>query len=189
VRKAQAEGAIDAVVALDISGSMNDGGRIEVARRTGLALAAYLQRLNPENTLRYIVFGNSRVNEVDAVDYYEVCAKGDTPMAGAIALGRKMLQEGRSSSKLLYVISDGNPNVGDVLAEAAAFNNPNHYLRFILMGVDTQSVANCKAIADAAGRNSRILPVRADKIDIAVFEDFASAFLGLVTADKLEDYV
>lgn len=187
VRKPFAEGTVDAVIALDVSGSMNDYQRIEIAKRTGLALDSMLRRQNPDNTLRYIVFGDSSVREVTKKDYYTVKANGDTPMAGAINMGFTMLEAGKAESRILYVISDCYPNVGDTVESARRFaDRKDLYLRMILIGVDKGSVENVKGITEAAGKNSRILPVRHDKVDVAVFEDYYSMFSGLTTAQGLE---
>lgn len=190
VRKAFSEGSTDAVVCVDISGSMNDYNRIQMAIHTGLALGAMLEKQNPQNLTKYVVFGASRVVEVNRTEFYKIRAAGDTPMAPAIEKSRTILEEGKGEQKILYLVSDGYPNVGDVVESARKFGEQhNYYLRMILIGVERESIENVKSITDAAGKNSRVLPVRHDKVDIAVFEDYLNLFNGLTTGDRLEDYL
>lgn len=102
-------------ILLDVSGSMDSGGRLEVAVEAALAAAMALQSFD-ETVLAISVFpGNGRVKSFDetfrqALPRFGLSTWGSTPMAEAMLVASTELVTRDEARKILIVITDGEPD-------------------------------------------------------------------------------
>jgi Mg-chelatase subunit ChlD len=128
IRLRSGEPGVSMVVLLDLSGSMNDSGRLESAK-AGVAAALAPGNLSPNTEVALWTFSGSSCQlvvpftsephrVVDAVRGLR--ASGDTPLARAIvASGRYLVTHARNDRKLLLVFSDGLDTEGGNVGAAA----------------------------------------------------------------------
>jgi Mg-chelatase subunit ChlD len=96
------------VVAFDRSGSMEEGGKLEAAKKALLALYVAVRRRYPDATVDVLAFDNT-VAALDLVELWECKPGAFTNTAEAIRAAHLLLQASRASRKELYLITDGLP--------------------------------------------------------------------------------
>lgn len=96
------------IIVLDRSGSMEENGRLDAAKRAALALAHAVRRENPRNRVDFIAMSTS-VERIDAMGVWEAEPRGFTNTGGALRLARDLVKEARSERALVYLVTDGLP--------------------------------------------------------------------------------
>jgi uncharacterized protein with von Willebrand factor type A (vWA) domain len=99
---------LHAVILVDISGSMEDNGRLEAAKRAVLALTQAIRRDNPRNRMD-IISVSTRARPVSLREVMSMEPRGFTNFQEALAMARSFLENSRSDRRLLFIITDGLP--------------------------------------------------------------------------------
>jgi Ca-activated chloride channel homolog len=102
---------MSSVLMIDISHSMILYGedRITPAKKVALALAEYMMRQFPKDTLDIIVFGNDAWPiELKDIPYLEVGPYHTNTVAG-LELAMQILRKRRNPNKQIFMITDGKP--------------------------------------------------------------------------------
>lgn len=104
---------------LDVSGSMNSGGKLNSAKNSG---SAFIDRLKTGDQGSLTTFGNSAQLQVPVSKNFgqlksslnQVQARGGTNMSSGIKTGAESLEGVTNSAKVMVFLSDGHHNRGDV---------------------------------------------------------------------------
>jgi Ca-activated chloride channel homolog len=102
---------MSSVLMIDISHSMILYGedRITPAKKVALALAEFMQRRYPKDTLDILVFGNDAWTiELKDIPYLEVGPYHTNTVAG-LELAMQILRRRRNPNKQIFMITDGKP--------------------------------------------------------------------------------
>ncbi|EQD54121.1 hypothetical protein B1B_09829, partial [mine drainage metagenome] len=106
-REIRAE-SLHAVLLLDTSGSMSEGGKLAAAKKAFLALYMAVRRRYPDATIDVATFDNE-VRVRDLVSLWEAPPGAFTNTGEALRVARDLLAGSRASRKELYLITDGLP--------------------------------------------------------------------------------
>jgi Mg-chelatase subunit ChlD len=96
------------VLALDKSGSMEEGGKLVAAKKALLALYSAVRRRYPDGIIDVLAFDN-QVRVLDLLELWECPAGSFTNTGEALRNAYLLLQSSRATRKELYVITDGLP--------------------------------------------------------------------------------
>jgi Mg-chelatase subunit ChlD len=96
------------VLALDKSGSMDEGGKLVAAKKALLALYSAVRRKYPDAIIDVLSFDND-VRVLDLLELWECPAGSFTNTGEALRTAYLLLRSSRASRKELYVITDGLP--------------------------------------------------------------------------------
>ncbi|MHB8585513.1 MAG: VWA domain-containing protein [Thermoplasmatota archaeon] len=96
------------VLIFDQSGSMEEHGRIDAAKRAVLALHRAVKRDNPSNRVDILAMSTS-VAPMNLVDVWEAQPRGFTNTGNAIKRAGDILRASRTERGLIYLITDGLP--------------------------------------------------------------------------------
>ncbi len=99
---------VHVVLAFDRSGSMEENGKLDAAKKALLALYVAVRQRYPDATVDVLAFDNT-VSALDLVELWECKAGAFTNTAEAIRAAHLLLQSSRASRKELYLITDGLP--------------------------------------------------------------------------------
>jgi uncharacterized protein with von Willebrand factor type A (vWA) domain len=99
---------LHAVVLVDISGSMEENGRLEAARRATLALVQAVKRDNPRNMVD-IVSVSTRARLMTLREVMKMGPQGFTNMQEAFAMAKGLLASSRADRRMVFVVTDGLP--------------------------------------------------------------------------------
>lgn len=99
---------VHVVLAFDRSGSMEEDGKLDAAKKALLALYVAVRQRYPDATVDVLAFDNT-VSALDLVELWECKAGAFTNTAEAIRAAHLLLQSSRASRKELYLITDGLP--------------------------------------------------------------------------------
>ena len=165
---------LDTAQILDISGSMTHNNRINIAKKTLLANSALMRRLNPSNNMYMGVYSDA-VKDVTSSDLFRsVAADGytRTDLALEWLLG-KLEKTGEPS--IAYLVTDGepyHPNVSNMMERcinyAERFKKLPIMLTIFLVDGDASSEANIIEIGQAAGSDTKVIPVEVDDLGSGV---------------------
>lgn len=102
-------------ILLDVSGSMKDHGRLEIAVEAALAAAMALQPFDEASLAIYSFPGNGCLKHFDesirsALPKFALSTWGSTPMAEAILIATGELVKRDEARRILVVITDGEPD-------------------------------------------------------------------------------
>jgi Mg-chelatase subunit ChlD len=100
--------AMHVVLIVDRSGSMEENGRMDAAKRAALALHTAVRRRNPRNRVDILLMDTS-VHPATLRDVWETEPTGFTNAGAALRLARELARKRRSDRLLVYVITDGLP--------------------------------------------------------------------------------
>ncbi len=100
--------SIHAVLLLDVSGSMAEGGKIVAAKKALLALYMAIHRRYPDSIIDIVAF-DSQARALDLVQLWEAQPGSFTNTGAALQIAYQLLQSSRASRKELYLITDGLP--------------------------------------------------------------------------------
>ena len=106
-REIRAE-SLHAVLLLDTSGSMSEGGKLAAAKKAFLALYMAVRRRYPDATIDVATFDN-QVRVRDLVSLWEAPPGAFTNTGEALKVAHDLLAGSRASRKELYLITDGLP--------------------------------------------------------------------------------
>ncbi len=170
--------SIDTAVSLDISGSMDENNRFNVAVKTTLALSALMRRLNEKNRTYLSVF-NENLKPVTSIQLLREIRPYD---GTSTELALKWLAETLADSKpsIAYLITDGLPNrMNDTINAAKKFRDyPNIMLRIFLIDGDAESEENIRQIGNAAG-STKVIPVKNYQLPTGVIKDLSEVIKGM----------
>ncbi len=99
---------VHVVVAFDRSGSMSEGGKLDAAKKSLLALYVAIRRRYPDATIDVLAFDNA-VQALDLVELWECRPGAFTNTAEALRAAHLLLQGSRASRRELFLITDGLP--------------------------------------------------------------------------------
>lgn len=99
---------VHVVLAFDRSGSMEEGGKLEAAKKALLALYVAIRKRYPDATIDVLAFDNE-VRVLDLVELWECRAGAFTNTAEALRAAHLLLQASRASRREVYLITDGLP--------------------------------------------------------------------------------
>ncbi len=136
---------VSTVLMIDISHSMILYGedRITPAKRVALALAEFIKRKYPKDSLDIIVFGNDAWQiELEELPYLKVGPYHTNTVAG-LDLAMDLLRKKKNSNKQIFMITDGKPS---------CLNEPDGSYYKNSFGLDEYIVGKCYNRASAARR-------------------------------------
>ncbi len=99
---------VHVVLAFDRSGSMEESGKLEAAKKALLALYVAVRRRHPDATIDLLAFDND-VRVMDLVELWECPAGAFTNTAEALRAAHLLLRASRATRRELYLITDGLP--------------------------------------------------------------------------------
>lgn len=99
---------LHAVILVDTSGSMEENGRLEAAKRSVLALTQAIKRDNPRNIVD-IISVSTRARPVTLKEVMSMEPRGFTNLQEGARLAGDLLASSRSDRRLLFLITDGLP--------------------------------------------------------------------------------
>lgn len=100
--------SVHAVLLLDVSGSMAEGGKITAAKKALLALYMAIHRRYPDSIIDIVAF-DSNARALDLVELWEAEPGSFTNTGAALQIAYQLLKSSRASRKELYLITDGLP--------------------------------------------------------------------------------
>ncbi|MHB8605647.1 MAG: VWA domain-containing protein [Thermoplasmatota archaeon] len=118
------------VIILDTSGSMEESGRMEAAKRAALALSAAVKAEHPRNRVDFIAMSTG-VKRIDALGVWESEPRGFTNTGAALRLAADLLKDAKSERGLVYLVTDGLPEAYTVAGEDVA-GHPDKAKKFAL---------------------------------------------------------
>ena len=99
---------VHVVLAFDRSGSMEESGKLDAAKKALLALYVAIRRRHPDATIDLLAFDND-VRVMDLVELWECPAGAFTNTAEALRAAHLLLRSSRATRRELYLITDGLP--------------------------------------------------------------------------------
>jgi Mg-chelatase subunit ChlD len=99
---------VHVVLAFDRSGSMEESGKLDAAKKALLALYVAIRRRHPEAVVDLLAFDNE-VEVLDLVTLWECRAGAFTNTAEALRAAHLLLQVSRANRREFYLITDGLP--------------------------------------------------------------------------------
>ena len=180
----RAKTSLDTAIIFDRSGSMNQNGRIDAARKTALATSALMRKLNPKNET-FMACYNGELTELTSKDVLSVQPDDGTDTAMALTWLLTKLN-GRGPS-FAYLITDGLPNsVEDAVKAATQFQRyPEIMLRMFLVDGNEESRKAIKAIGRAAGPDTKVVCVDNYQLAGGAIRDLSSAIKQMQYASQI----
>jgi Mg-chelatase subunit ChlD len=108
VYREERESSMHVVLIVDRSGSMEENGRMEAAKRAALALHHAVRAKNPRSQVDLLLMDTS-VRRVSLKEMWEAEPRGFTNTGAALRLAREAAQRSRSGRTLVYLVTDGLP--------------------------------------------------------------------------------
>lgn len=108
VHREERENSVHVVLVVDRSGSMEENGRMEAAKRAALALHHAVKARNPRSDVDLLLMDTS-VRKVSLREMWEAQPRGFTNHGAALRLAREAAQRSRSGRTLVYLVTDGLP--------------------------------------------------------------------------------
>jgi Mg-chelatase subunit ChlD len=99
---------VHVVLAFDRSGSMDESGKLEAAKKALLALYVAVRKRHPDATIDLLAFDNE-VAVLDLLTLWECRAGSFTNTAEALRATHLLLQASRANRREFYLITDGLP--------------------------------------------------------------------------------
>ncbi len=175
-RQNYARSSLETAIALDTSGSMEERGRFDAAKKSVLATHALLRRLNPRNNT-YLAHYSTQVNPISTAQLYKMKAP-DGGTATHLAINWLISTLGGSDLPgLAYLVTDGAPDDVDAcVAAAKSFQqHPELLLRIFLIDGNKDTAAAIRKIGNAAGPTTKIIPVDSHGLQSGVIKDISQA--------------
>lgn len=172
--------AIDTAIALDTSGSMEHNKRFEIAQKTCLATHALMRRINPRNC-SFLAHFNEDLTEITTADLVKkVRPGGGTYTYKALDWLLNTLRD--SPLAIAYLATDGYPEQRDgrgmemAIASARKYKDyPNILLRIFLIDGDSTAESNVRHIGEAAGKQTKFMPIKNYQLSNGMIRDVADA--------------
>lgn len=108
VYREERENSLHVVLIVDRSGSMEENGRMDAAKRAALALHHAVKAKNPRSEVDLLLMDTS-VKRVSLKEMWEAEPRGFTNHGAAFRLAREAAQRSRSGRTLVYLVTDGLP--------------------------------------------------------------------------------
>lgn len=96
------------VVILDTSGSMEEHGRLEAAKRVALVLHRAVRTRHRDARIDLVQM-ETTAHRVDLAAFWDAQPRGFTNVGGALREARRLLEDGQADRKLVYLVTDGLP--------------------------------------------------------------------------------
>jgi len=107
------------ILVMDKSGSMEENGRIDAAKRSVLALYKAILFHNPANRVDVFLM-DTRVKSVELMDVWRAEPGGFTNTSEALKKACSVLKHSRAEKRTVYLITDGLPEAYTVSGKARA---------------------------------------------------------------------
>lgn len=178
----RAAAALDTAIALDISGSMAQNDRFTIAQKAILAQHSLMRRLHPRNTSRLAWYSDSLTEGTTADLMKRVKPDGWTFTYKALDWLIEVLKD--KPLAIAYLATDGYPNHRNgaydampiTLESAKKFrDHPNILLRVFLIDGDKESEGLIRQIGQAAGDQTRVIPVKNYRLPNGMIKDVADS--------------
>lgn len=175
------------VLVVDRSGSMEDNGRMEAAKRAALALHHAVKRRNRRNTVEVFLMDTS-VKAASLREVWTAQPRGFTNHGAALRLARESARRAPGQRTLVYLVTDGLPEAytkeGEDVAghpeRAMAFAKEQAkrmrrepgvvgFVMLLLEPEDEMFVAAAEALAKEAG--GRVVPVDPQELAKALLRE------------------
>lgn len=108
VHREERTSTLHVVLIVDRSGSMEENGRLDAAKRATLALHHAVRARNPRNRVDILLMDTS-VRAATLRDVWDTEPTGFTNTGGALRLTRELARRRKSDRLLVYLITDGLP--------------------------------------------------------------------------------
>lgn len=108
VYREERENALQVVLVVDRSGSMEERGRMDAAKRAALALHHAVKARNPRSKVHLLLMDTS-VRPVSLREIWETEPRGFTNTGAALRIAREYAQRSRGGRTLVYLVTDGLP--------------------------------------------------------------------------------
>ncbi|MBT5271826.1 hypothetical protein HN695_06650 [Candidatus Woesearchaeota archaeon] len=171
--------SIPTAISIDTSGSMDQNNRFAVAKKAAMATKALMRRMNPENNTflsRYCdnVF---ELTSKELYNYNHIYNGTNTHLALDWML-EKLAPEGVGFA---YLITDGYPNYQQAAIESASRfrDHPLIQLRIFLIDPDRESKGLVKRIGEAAGPNTKFIPIDNYNLGGGMIRDVSECINGM----------
>ncbi|HET6398441.1 MAG TPA: VWA domain-containing protein, partial [Candidatus Thermoplasmatota archaeon] len=96
------------VVVLDTSGSMEEDGRLEAAKRVALVLHRIVRQMGPEHRVDMLTMSTS-VQRADLAAVWNAQPGGFTNFSAALREARRLLDAQGADRRVVYLVTDGLP--------------------------------------------------------------------------------
>lgn len=186
VYREERTGVLHVVVIVDTSGSMEENGRMEAAKRAALALHHAVKSQNPRNKVDILLMDTS-VRKVGLRDVWETEPRGFTNTGAALRLARGLAQ--RQGRTLVYLITDGLPEAytkdgEDVAghpkkameyakAQARELVRERGFAGFVMLLLEPETEMYVKAAEELAKEaNGRVVPVDPNELARTLLRQF-----------------
>jgi Mg-chelatase subunit ChlD len=144
---------VHVVLAFDRSGSMEESGKLDAAKKALLALYVAIRRRYPDATIDLFAFDNE-VRVLDLVELWECKAGAFTNTSEALRAAHLLLRASRASRRELYLITDGLPE---------AYTDPEGRVRSGQLDVALErTLERARELATVHGLRSTLLLLRSD---------------------------
>ena len=108
VHREERASTLHVVLVVDRSGSMEENGRMEAAKRAALALNHAVRQANPRNRVDVLLMDTS-VRSVTLREVWDAEPRGFTNHGAALRLARELARRRKSQRLLVYMVTDGLP--------------------------------------------------------------------------------
>lgn len=122
VHREERASTLHVVLVVDRSGSMEENGRMDAAKRAALALHHAVRQANPRNRVDILLMDTS-VRAATLRDVWETAPRGFTNHGAALRLARELARRRKSQRLLVYMVTDGLPEA--FTREGAAVHDEN----------------------------------------------------------------
>lgn len=178
---------IDSAISVDVSGSMDQDGKFDSAKKASLALHAVERKINPNNSVYLSVFSRESIRDVTTREMMnDVFPGGGTPTHLALKWGLDKLRD--SKCGVVYLVTDGQPNdqyMDACVEEAKKYKDyPHVMLRVFLVDGDDESRTKIKKIGSAAGQMTRVACVKGKDLAKGVVKDFSECIGQMKSIDN-----
>ncbi|HLE96509.1 MAG TPA: VWA domain-containing protein, partial [Candidatus Thermoplasmatota archaeon] len=119
------------VIVFDRSGSMEEHGRLDAAKRAVLALHQAVRRGSRRNLVD-IVAMDTHVARVDLVGVWDSSPRGFTNTGGALRLARELLRRSPGARGLVYLVTDGLPEAYTAPDGVDVAGHPDESMKYAL---------------------------------------------------------
>ena len=175
VYREEREDALQVVLIVDRSGSMEERGRMDAAKRAALALHHAVKARNARSKVHLLLMDTS-VRPVGLREIWETQPRGFTNTGAALRIARELASRSRGGRTLVYLVTDGLPEAytkdGEDVAghpdkamayakeqarQLARERSVSGFVMLLLEPKDEMYVKAAEALAKEA--NGRVIPV------------------------------
>lgn len=191
VYREEREDSLQVVLIVDRSGSMEERGRMEAAKRAAFALHHAVKARNPRSKVHLLLMDTS-VRPVSLREIWDAQPRGFTNTGAALRIAREHASRSRNGRTLVYLVTDGLPEAytkeGEDVAghpekamayakaqakELARERNLAGFVMLLLEPKDEMYVKAAEALAKEA--RGRVVPVDPQELARTLLRQFEGA--------------